>query len=108
MTGIIPINPAALMGKSIVEGVGVSKRPETPKEVKEAFTEILLDKVFLTNFMTKDKGIFSAEEDNLYNFSQNMGMYEELVRREMIKKMSSEERFGFSELFANVSSLQEQ
>ena len=102
---LMPINPAFLMSKSLVQGVGTSRKPQSPQETKAAFVEMLLDQVFLKSFMTEEEGVFAPEEDSLFPASQDAGLYKEMVRREMIHQMAADERFGFSGLFANVPSL---
>lgn len=104
---IVPINPVQAMGSALIDGIGISVKPETPEEIQTAFIELLLDRVFLKSFMSsnEDKGIFAAEEDNVFGRDQNVGMYRDLVRKEMIHQLAADEQFGFAELFANVPSL---
>lgn len=102
----MPINPAMLMGQSLVEGIGTSTKPQTPAETKVAFIELLLDQVFLKSFMTEGEGIFSPEEDDLFNSSQQVSMYKDIVRKEMIHQLAEDEQFGFGDLFGNIPSLE--
>ncbi|MFC1517673.1 hypothetical protein ACFL5G_03845 [Candidatus Margulisiibacteriota bacterium] len=102
---ITPINPALVMGRSLAQGVGNSSKPTTKAETQTAFVELLLDQVFLKSFMTEKEGVFAPEKDDLFGNSQEMGLYQEIVRKEMIHQLAAEDRFGFAELFANVPSL---
>jgi Rod binding protein len=100
MSGIEPINPVQLMGQSLVEGIGVSARPKTPEETQVAFTELLLDKVFFKELMNDNESIFTPEKDNLFGSSAEVSMYKDMVRKEIIRQMASDGKYGFSELFA--------
>jgi hypothetical protein len=103
MSGIVPVNPAAFMGQALVEGVGISGKPATRQDTEQAFVSMLLDKVFLKSFMKDDEeGIFAKEEEDIFGNSQQVSLYKEMVRAEMIKQLAGDERFGFKQLLAQV------
>ncbi len=106
MSDIVPINPVSSMGKALIDGVGTAKKPSTPAEIKQEFVGMLLDQVFLKSFMKdEEEGVFAKEEDDLFGGDAASGMYKDIARSEMIKQLSTDERFGLEKLLDNAPSL---
>ena len=91
---VAPVNPVGFMG-DIIMSEGMQKTVKTDADRQRAFSEFLVEEIFIRDMFSQESSIFKPEpddEDSLFSAGVN-GIYSEYTKKQLAEFLASEGLF---------------
>lgn len=91
---VAPVNPVGFMGDVIINE-GMQKTIKTDADRQKAFSEFLVEEIFIRDMFSQESSIFKPEkedEDSLFSAGVN-GIYSEYTKKQLAEYIASEGLF---------------